>query len=66
MYDTELSKYIDFMWQTYKMQIILFNSTYVVYPIIIGFLLAFTNDGLHDNWQWALAATMIPTTIEII
>ena len=47
------------------MQIIFFNFTYVVYPIIIGFCLAFTKDDLHDNWSWAVVATVIPTTIEI-
>lgn len=50
VYATEVTKYIDFFWEKYKMQIIMFNLTYVIYPILIGFFLASSNSQLHDYW----------------
>ena len=65
VFETPIIHFIEYLWLSNRKLIILLNSVYIVYPLSLCAILAFTQDSLHDNWQLGLATVLIPASLEL-
>ena len=65
LYDTQIIRLIDYIWDKYFYWLLVYNAIYASYPVVIITLLAFTDKSLHDNWEIAIYFTIVPAVMEL-